>query len=68
MNRKDIVESEKQQQAPSAKRQNFFDKYGGAPLAFIMRNPKMTPVVLLVLAAAPIVITAFILAIAFLWQ
>jgi hypothetical protein len=68
MNRKEIESSEKQQQAPSSKRQNFLDKYGGAPLAFIMRNPKMTPIILLVLAVVPFVITTFVLALVFLWQ
>lgn len=68
MNRKEIKESEKLQQAPSTKRQNFFDKYGGAPLASIMRNPKITPVILLILAVVPFVITTFVLALIFLWQ
>lgn len=68
MNRKDIVESEKQQQAPQDLRPNFWEKYGGAPLALIMRNPKVTPVILLVLATTPIVITAIVLALFFLGQ
>ena len=65
MNRKHIVASEKQQQSPIAKRQNFWEKYGAAPLAFVMRNPKLTPVFLLVLATVPLVITAFVLALFF---
>jgi hypothetical protein len=68
MNRKDISESEKQQQTPSAKRQSFLEEFGKAPLAFIMKNPKVTPKILLVLGAAPLVITAVVLALFFLWQ
>lgn len=67
MNRKEIQELEKQQ-ALSTKRQNFLDKYGGAPLASIMRNPKITPTILLVLAIVPFVIATFILTLVFLWQ
>lgn len=68
MNQKEIKESEKSQQAPSPKRQNFLDKYGGAPLASIMRNPKITPTILLILAIVPFVIATFVLTLVFLWQ
>lgn len=68
MNRKNIVASEKQQQAPIANSQNFWEKYGSAPLAFVMSNPKLTPVFLLILATVPLVITAFVLTLFFLWQ
>lgn len=68
MNRKKIAESEKQQQAPEAKHQNFLEEFGNAPLAFIMRNPKVTPIILLVLAVAPLVVTAVVLALVFLGQ
>lgn len=68
MNRKDIVASEKQQQAPIAKRQNFWEKYGFAPLAFVMRNPKLTPVFLFALATVPLAITAFVLTLFFPWH
>lgn len=68
MNRKDTVASEKQQQAPVTKGQNFWEKYGSAPMAFVMRNPKLTPVFLLVLATVPLVITAFVLTLFFVWQ
>ena len=67
MNRKEI-ESSEQQQAPRNKRQIFLEKYGGLPLALIMRNPKMTPVILLVLAIVPLMITAFVLALVSLGQ
>lgn len=67
MNRKEI-ESSEQQQAPATKRRIFLEKYGGLPLAFIMRNPKMTPVILLVLAIVPLMITAFVLALVALGQ
>ena len=67
MNRKEI-ESSEQQQAPATKRRIFLEKYGGLPLALIMRNPKMTPIILLVLAVVPFVITTFVLALVFLWQ
>ncbi|KOP26835.1 hypothetical protein AMR41_08190 [Hapalosiphon sp. MRB220] len=53
-------ESEKQQTSVT-KRQTFWEKYGGAPLGFIMTNPRMTPVVLLILATVPLVVTALIL-------
>lgn len=66
MNRQEIEEPEKSPQ--QAKRQNVLEKYGGAPLSFIMNNPKVTPGILLVLAATPIVITALVLAVVFLWQ
>jgi hypothetical protein len=67
MNRKEI-ESSEQQQAPATKRRIFLEKYGGLPLALIMRNPKMTPVILLVLAIVPLMITAFVLALVSLGQ
>lgn len=66
MNRQEIEEPEKPPQ--QAKRQNVLEKYGGSPLGFILNNPKVTPAILLVLAATPIVITALVLAMVFLWQ
>lgn len=61
MKRAGNVRSEKQQPASATKRQMFLEKYGAAPLAFILRNPKMTPVVLFILALAPLVIAAVVL-------
>jgi hypothetical protein len=56
MNRNDTVESNKQPQATEAKPPNFWEKYGRAPLTSIMKNPKLTPIFLLFLAAAPIAV------------
>lgn len=67
MNRKEI-ESSEQQQAPTNKRRIFLEKYGGVPLALIMRNPKLTPVILLVLAIVPLMITALVFTLVALWQ
>jgi hypothetical protein len=67
MNRKEI-ESSEQQQAPANKRRIFLEKYGGLPLALIMRNPKLTPVILLVLAIVPLMITALVFTLVALWQ
>jgi len=67
MSEKDIEGSEKQQQA-SAKRPFFGEKYGGAPLASILRNPRLTPVILFILAVTPLVISALVFGVIFLWQ
>lgn len=67
MNRKEI-ESSEQQQPHSNKRRVFLEKYGGVPLSLIMRNPKLTPGILLVLAIVPLVITAFVFTLISLWQ
>ncbi|WP_026736136.1 hypothetical protein [Fischerella sp. PCC 9605] len=41
------------QQTSVTKHQTFWEKYGGAPLGFIMRNPRITPIALLILATVP---------------
>lgn len=68
MKPKENSDSGKQQQQPSGKRQMFLEKYGAAPLAFILRNPKMTPVMLFVLALAPFVIVAVVFGLVILSQ
>ena len=67
MSKKGIEGSEKQQLA-SGERQIFGEKYGGTPLASILRNPRLTPVILFILAVAPLVITALIFGVIFIWQ
>jgi hypothetical protein len=64
----EISNSGKQQQAPFIKHQTFWEKYGGAPLAFIMRNPRVTPVALFILATVPLVVTTVVLVLIWLWQ
>jgi hypothetical protein len=54
------------QPSPEAKRQRIWEKYDSEPMSFIMRNPKATPIVLLVLAVAPVVIVVSVLAVIFL--
>lgn len=61
----DLKEAEGKQQTSVTKRQTFWEKYGGAPLEFIMRNPRITPVALLILATVPLVVTALILTLYF---
>jgi uncharacterized protein (DUF1499 family) len=58
--------SEAGQSPPKAKRQQIWEKYDSEPMSFIMRNPKATPIVLLVLAVAPVVIVVSVLAVIFL--
>jgi hypothetical protein len=38
------------------------------PLDFIMNNPKMTPILLLILAAIPVVTAVVVLALVWHWQ
>ncbi len=68
LTKKEISESEKQQQAPETKQDFFGEKHGIMPLDLIMRNPKVTPVALLILAIAPLVITAVVLVQLWFWQ
>lgn len=63
MNRKEAKEPEKRQQTPETQAQKVWEKYSSPPMDFIMKNPKMTPVILLILAAVPIATVAFILGI-----
>jgi len=64
MNRKKIAESEKQQQAPEAKRQNFFGIWQHTS-GLYYEESKVTPVILLVLGSTARV---YCLALVFLGQ
>jgi hypothetical protein len=57
-----IEDSEKQQ------RRIIGEEYGGAPLASILRNPKLTPTIMFTLALAPFVIATLVLALIFVWR
>lgn len=46
----------------------FWNKYVQAPLDLVMKNSAITPSILFVLAVAPFVITAVVLALVFLGQ
>jgi hypothetical protein len=63
MNQKNPNQSEAPQESPSAKRQSILEKYSSGPLDAILKNPKLTPTILLVLAVAPIIILAIVLAV-----
>jgi len=58
MNRKKIAESETT--ASTQLSAKIFLRIGNTPLAFIMRNPKVTPVILLVLAVALVSVGRFL--------
>ena len=64
MSKKSVEDSEKQQQA-SGERQIFGEKYGGTPLTSILRNPRLTPVILFILAVTPLVIAALVFGVIF---
>ncbi|UBF23608.1 hypothetical protein K9N68_17665 [Kovacikia minuta CCNUW1] len=66
MNQNNINASKVEQSAPTEKRQRIWEKYDSEPMSFIMRNPKVTPAILLVLAVAPVVIVVCVLAVIFL--
>ncbi|MGH8001764.1 MAG: hypothetical protein ACREPR_20645 [Brasilonema sp.] len=48
--------------------QTFEDKYGQSPLDLILKNPRVTPIFMFVLAVVPPLIAALIVAMVFLWN
>lgn len=54
-----------EQLSSDAKPRRIWEKYDSEPLSFIMRNPKATPIVLLALAVAPVLIVVCVLAVIF---
>lgn len=58
--------SGKQSQTPDVDHQDMLRKFSADPIHFIMENPRLTPLILLILAAAPIIVLVVVLAV-FLW-
>jgi hypothetical protein len=64
MNSKEI--QGKPPSASTVPHHNLWEEFGSAPLAFLMKNPKVTPVFLFGLALAPLLIASVVLTMIFL--
>lgn len=56
-----MKESEKSPQPTSDPPQNYFEKYAAKPVNLILKNPQLTPKILLFLAIVPVVLLTLVL-------
>ncbi|MBW4523306.1 MAG: hypothetical protein KME16_27015 [Scytolyngbya sp. HA4215-MV1] len=56
-----MKESEKQSPSTSERFPNYFEKYAARPINLILKNPQLTPKILLFLAVVPVVVLAIVL-------
>jgi hypothetical protein len=65
MHQENREESGPERQNSVTKPQKIWEKYDSEPMSFLMRNPRLTPTILLILAIAPVLIVVCVLAVIF---